>query len=78
MLRFWVRDNGPGIPLDKQEQLFVPFARVHDEPVEGSHGLGLSIVARIITRLGGQVGCESETRDGSLFYFTLPCVHEYG
>jgi K+-sensing histidine kinase KdpD len=78
MLRFWVRDNGPGIPLDKQEQLFVPFAQVHDEPVEGSHGLGLSIVARIITRLGGQVGCESEARDGSLFYFTLPCVHEYG
>jgi signal transduction histidine kinase len=76
MLRFWVRDNGPGIPLDKQERLFVPFARLNEEPVEGSHGLGLSIVERIITRLGGQVGCESQPGEGSLFYLTLPCVHE--
>jgi signal transduction histidine kinase len=44
--------------------------------VEGSHGLGLSIVERIITRLGGQVGCESQPGEGSLFYLTLPCVHE--
>ena len=76
MLRFWVRDNGPGIPLDKQERLFVPFARLNEEPVEDSHGLGLSIVARIITRLGGQVGCESQPGEGSLFYLTLPCAHE--
>jgi signal transduction histidine kinase len=76
MLRFWVRDNGPGIPLDKQERLFVPFARLNEEPVEGSHGLGLSIVERIITRLGGQVGCESQPGEGSLFYLTLPCVYE--
>ena len=76
MLRFWVRDNGPGIPLDKQERLFVPFARLNEEPVEGSHGLGLSIVERIITRLGGQVGCESQPGEGSLFYLTLPCVDE--
>jgi len=76
MLRFWVRDNGQGIPLDKQERLFVPFARLNEEPVEGSHGLGLSIVERIITRLGGQVGCESQPGEGSLFYLTLPCVDE--
>lgn len=76
MLRFWVRDNGPGIPLDKQERLFVPFARLNEGPVEGSHGLGLSIVERIITRLGGQVGCESQPGEGSLFYLTLPCVYE--
>ena len=76
MLRFWVRDNGQGIPLDKQERLFVPFARLNEEPVEGSHGLGLSIVERIITRLGGQVGCESQPGEGSLFYLTLPCVYE--
>lgn len=77
MIRFWVRDNGPGIPLEKQAKLFVPFARLNEEPVEGSHGLGLSIVERIVNRLGGQVGCESRPNEGSLFYLTLPCAHEY-
>jgi signal transduction histidine kinase len=74
--RFWVRDNGSGIPPDKQERLFMPFATLNEEPVEGSHGLGLSIVARIVTRLGGQVGCESRLGEGSLFYLTLPSDHE--
>jgi signal transduction histidine kinase len=39
--------------------------------IEG-HGLGLSIVGRIVERLGGHAGVESEPGQGSLFYFTLP------
>jgi len=34
--------------------------------------LGLSIVRRIVERLGGQTGVESEVGQGSLFFFTLP------
>jgi len=72
-VRFWVRDNGDGIPLADQERLFIPFTRLSQARAEG-HGLGLSIVRRIVERLNGRVGVESEGRpgSGSLFYFTLP------
>ncbi|MBL9102248.1 MAG: AAA family ATPase [Myxococcales bacterium] len=70
MLRFWVRDNGPGIPREAQDRLFAEFTRLDEVRAEG-HGLGLSIVRRIIERLGGRVGVESVPGEGSLFYFTL-------
>jgi PAS domain S-box-containing protein len=69
--RFWVRDDGPGLPADAQAQLFTPFTRLH-QVGSGGHGLGLSIVQRIVDKLGGTVGVESEAGQGSLFYFTLP------
>jgi signal transduction histidine kinase len=43
--------------------------------VEG-HGLGLSIVRRIVTKLGGEVGVESQIGQGSMFYFTLPAANQ--
>ena len=71
MVRFWVRDHGPGIPDDQRERLFEPFKQGQHLRREG-HGIGLSIVQRIVTRLGGQVGVENAPGGGSLFYFTLP------
>ena len=73
MIRFWVKDNGPGLTLEEKNQLFTPFIRLHKERAEG-HGLGLSIVQQIAEKLGGQVGVESEPKQGSLFYFTLPAA----
>jgi signal transduction histidine kinase len=72
-VRFWVRDNGPGIPLEAQSRLFTPFTRLAQVRAQG-HGLGLSIVRRIVEKLGGQVGLESngEAGQGSVFSFTLP------
>ena len=70
-LRFWVRDNGPGITAEQQSHLFVPFQRLGSVRVEG-HGLGLSIVHRIVERLGGETGVESQPNQGSTFSFTLP------
>jgi signal transduction histidine kinase len=71
MVRFWVRDNGPGLQPDEQARLFRAFTRLGQIKVEG-HGLGLSIVQRIVDKLGGTVGVESKVGQGSLFYFTLP------
>jgi signal transduction histidine kinase len=75
MVRFWARDNGPGIASEDQGRLFTPFTRLDQVTIKG-HGLGLSIVRRIVEKLGGQVGVESESipGQGSIFYFTLPGV----
>jgi signal transduction histidine kinase len=72
-VRFWVRDNGPGIPPDLWPELFKPFSRLNHVHAEG-HGLGLSIVRHIVEKLDGQVGVHSEIGLGSTFYFTLPIV----
>lgn len=70
-VRFWVKDNGPGLSPEEQAQLFAEFARLHQVRAEG-HGLGLSIVQRIVKKLGGDVGVTSEPGAGSTFWFTLP------
>ncbi len=69
-IRFWVRDNGPGLTPEEQQRLFVPFTRMDQIRARG-HGLGLSIVRQIVERMGGQVGVESEPGAGATFYFTL-------
>lgn len=73
MARFWIRDNGDGLSPDEQARLFVPFERLRQARAQG-HGLGLSIVRRIVERLGGEAGVESPAipGQGCTFYFTLP------
>lgn len=71
MIRFWIRDNGPGVSPDAQEKLFTRFTRLEETRAKG-HGLGLSIVQHIMERLGGDVGIESSIGQGSEFFFTLP------
>lgn len=71
MARFWVQDNGSGLAEEEQSKLFQEFSRLHPQSIKG-HGLGLSIVRRIVSRLGGEVGIKSEMGQGSIFYFTLP------
>ena len=73
MIRFWIKDNGPGLSPEEQEKLFVPFTRLNQINTSGS-GLGLSIARQIVEKLGGQAGVESEgiPGQGCTFYFTLP------
>jgi PAS domain S-box-containing protein len=75
MVRFWVRDNGVGVNKEDQARLFKPFTQLGQVRTTG-HGLGLSIVSRIVEKLGGQVQVESEgvPDQGSVFSFTLPAV----
>ena len=74
-VRYWVRDNGPGISEPDQASLFVPFTQISQVKSDG-YGLGLSIVRRIIEKLSGHVGVESEPGSGSTFYFVLPAADQ--
>ncbi len=69
--RFWVLDNGECLDEEARKQLFVPFTRIGQVRVEG-HGLGLSIVQRIVESCEGEAGVESLPGQGNKFYFTLP------
>jgi PAS domain S-box-containing protein len=73
MVRHWIKDNGPGISPQAQKLLFTPFTQLTQVHLQGQ-GLGLSIVRRIVEKLGGNVGVESQgiAGEGSTFYFTLP------
>jgi signal transduction histidine kinase len=71
LIRFWIHNNGPGIEPAQQERLFVPFSHFSQVRTDGQ-GLGLSIVRRIIQKLDGHVGVESEDGQGSTFWFALP------
>lgn len=76
-IRFWVQDNGAGLVAEEQALLFTPFTRLARTKSKG-HGLGLSIVHRIVEKLGGTVGVESQAGRGSIFSFTLPTAsHEF-
>jgi signal transduction histidine kinase/DNA-binding response OmpR family regulator len=73
-VRFWVRDNGPGLSEKELSQLFTPFIQLSQ--ISEGHGLGLSIVRRILDKLGGTVGVKSEVGQGSVFSFSLPALHD--
>ncbi|MBU1618951.1 MAG: HAMP domain-containing protein [Gammaproteobacteria bacterium] len=72
MIRYWVLDSGPGVIPEKRSELFKAFSN-QDTLKPDSHGLGLSIVKRIVTKLQGDVGYEY-TGAGSLFWFSLPAA----
>jgi len=73
--RFFVQDAGPGIDEAEQRKLFQPFTRLANVRA-GGHGLGLSIVRRIIEKLGGRIGVESAPGAGARFWFELPVPPE--
>ena len=74
-VEFWISDNGRGLSLEQQQQLFMPFKAIGNIPA-GGHGLGLSIVKRVLDKLGGtvSVSSEGEMGKGSRFSFTLPSL----
>ena len=69
-----VRDQGVGIPRDKQKHIFERFYRAHTgTPYDyGGMGVGLFISREIISRHGGRMWFESQEGVGSTFYFSLP------
>ncbi len=70
-LVFIVCDNGMGVPIDHQKNIFKPFFRLHNRSKSGS-GLGLSICKTIIESYDGKIWYEAANDNGSCFCFTLP------
>jgi len=77
LVRVSVRDHGPGLIPEQQQQIWERFyqARVSEyRGARGGLGLGLALAKAIIEQHGGQVGVESRLGQGSTFWFTLPLV----
>jgi len=71
---FYVKDNGTGIPKDKQKDLFKKFYQIDTSLTRkhGGSGLGLAICKGIVESMNGTIGVKSELGKGSIFYFSLP------
>ena len=65
-----VKDTGHGIPYEQQEKIFDPLFTTRAE--EGGTGMGLSIVSRVVSRLGGDIDLESAPGQGACFTVHLP------
>ena len=71
-VNLYVRDDGAGIPYDKQAAIFGKFVQVEESGPTGGAGLGLAISKEIVRAHRGHIWVESEPGKGSLFTITLP------
>lgn len=70
--RYYVRDNGIGIAVEDQQQIFEMFHRVQDHDTYSlGAGIGLALTRKIVERHGGRIWVASEPGQGSTFTFTL-------
>ncbi|HEX9121878.1 MAG TPA: ATP-binding protein [Actinomycetota bacterium] len=71
---FSVRDEGPGIPRERREEVFDRFRRLVDRPEKPGSGLGLYITRALVEAHGGTIRVEEAPSGGAEFVFTLPRV----
>jgi PAS domain S-box-containing protein len=77
LVRFDVQDTGPGIPPERQAELFNAFEQGDNTTTRrfGGTGLGLSLTRNLAAAMGGTVGVKSEPGAGSTFWFTAWLSH---
>ena len=73
-LRIHIRDNGPGIPPEVQDRIFVPFFTTK----KTGTGIGLPIAQKIVHAHGGVLDMESEVGKGTEFIIKIPMRHSGG
>lgn len=73
-VRFWVEDNGIGIPAEAHSKIFGVFQRLHPIDKYPGTGIGLAIVQKGVERMGGKVGLESVPGEGTRFWIELPAA----
>ena len=74
---FTIKDNGVGIPKDKQDMIFDLFTIVEEIDRTGNrgNGIGLSTVKKLVQSLGGEITVESEVNEGTTFKFSINHVN---
>ena len=72
MLTLIVEDTGTGMTEEEQQRIFGAFERLSNAAAKDGFGLGLSIVQRIVSMLGGTIQLESEKGKGSCFTVGIP------
>jgi signal transduction histidine kinase len=70
---FKIQDEGIGIPLDEQAQIFEAFYRAQNVGTIPGTGLGLAIAKKCVNLHGGSIFVNSQTSMGTLVIVTLPC-----
>ena len=78
MVRFYVRDEGLGIPEDERDRIFEKFYRLDPNMTAGigGTGLGLYICNELVRRLGGRIWVEPNEERGSTFSFVIPAANK--
>ena len=72
MLKLIVEDTGTGMTEEEQQRVFGAFERLSNAAAKDGFGLGLSIVQRIVSMLGGTIRLDSEKGKGSRFTVKIP------
>jgi PAS domain S-box-containing protein len=75
-VKFWIRDNGPGISPADRERIFDKFIRLRGKNRTVGLGLGLAFCRLAVQGHGGEIWVESEPEKGSTFWITLPVAQK--
>jgi PAS domain S-box-containing protein len=73
-VRLWVEDRGIGIDARHHERIFQLFERLHSNADYPGTGIGLSLVRKAVTRMGGNCGVDSSPDTGSRFWIEFPSI----